>query len=129
MGNARELALRETARGSGVHAYSIRPGLVATQLTHGMTPEYARRMCSRPLCAAGHTRDGKCQAPCPMPEQAGACSPTYVAVTDLPPSQDGSLYFQCEVEAGPAWGNSEQQKVNQQRLYDMSLKWTGNVVT
>lgn len=121
--NARELALRESS--TGVRAYSIRPGLVDTPLTKKAMNWLAKWiLCRAPICAAGKTKDGKCARPCPMPEQAGACSPTFVAVTDLPQNQDGSLYFQCEIEAPPAWGNGTKQEQNQKALYDMSLKWT-----
>lgn len=124
--NSRELALREAARQSGVRAYSIRPGLVSTPLQSHVPDAYAKWLCAYPQCAAGRTKDGRCQTPCPMPASAGAASPTFVAVTDRPQDQDGSLYFQCVVEAAPAWGKDPQaQKTNQQELYEMSLKWTG----
>ncbi len=44
--NARELAKRETAQGSGVRAYSIRPGFVATPMTHPLPPATVKAWCS-----------------------------------------------------------------------------------
>jgi NAD(P)-dependent dehydrogenase (short-subunit alcohol dehydrogenase family) len=119
--NARELAVREAARGSKVRAYSIRPGLVDTPLERQNPDSWRKKLCSLPNCAAGF-RDGRCDTPCPMPQTAGAVSPTYVAVTDLPADQDGDLYWQCKPATAPVWENAE---TNQRKLYDMSLKWTG----
>lgn len=119
--NARELALREKARGSKVRAYAIRPGLVDTPLVERtMPPTQEKYLCSVPQCVNGW-RGHKCDT-CPMPASAGANSPTYVAVTDLPVEQDGDFYFMCKVTKPPAWTDVE---ANQAKLYDMSLHWTG----
>lgn len=124
--NARELAAREAARGSGMRAYAVRPGLVDTPLVRrGMPPPVQKRFCSWPICAAGR-RGLACDTPCPMPETAGGCSPTYVAVTALPADLDGELVWLCRKEAPPAWGDAKQ---NQAKLYDMSLRWIGSVST
>jgi len=121
--NSRELATREAARGSGVRAYAVRPGPVDTPLyERTMTPDTEKHLCSYPQCAAGRTRLGMCQTPCPMPAAAGASTPTFIAVTDG--LSERGMYFQCEVEEdGTTWGNAQEQ--NQKALYDMSLKWTG----
>merc|ERR1719401_516052 len=119
--NARELAARETARGSGVRAYAIRPGFVDTPLVRQtVPPETLKAWCSYPICVNGGCDDPT--IPCPMPETAGACSPTYVAVTELPVDQNGDFFFLCKKAPLPPWKNAEE---NQAKLYDMSLAWTG----
>lgn len=120
--NALELAARENALGSGVRAYAIRPGFVDTPLVRRtVDPATKKAWCSWPICVNGGC-GGSNPPPCPMPETAGACSPTYVAVTDLPQAQDGDFYFLCKKVAPPPWANP---KANQKKLYDMSLAWTG----
>lgn len=119
--NARELSVREAALGSKVRGYSIRPGLVDTPLVREHMPEWMQKeLCSKPICGAGF-RGQDCDTPCPMKPSAGANSPTYVAVTDLPEDQAGDLYWQCQPETPPAWSDAA---ANQAKLYDMSLGWT-----
>lgn len=121
--NALELAAREVARGSGMRAYAIRPGFVDTPLVRRtVPPATAKAWCSWPICANGGCWPLPNPPPCPMPETAGGCSPTYAAVTDLPQDQDGDFYFLCKKVTPPAWTNA---KENQAKLYDMSLACTG----
>lgn len=120
----RELAAREAARGSGVTAYSIRPGLVETPMTAGMTPAQMKQMCQyQPY------------SPCPIPAANGADSPTYLAAEpQLPAEANGDFLWMCEScakdqsigcpwTANPAWTpwTAEEQR----RLFDLSLQWVG----
>lgn len=119
--NARELARREVAAGSKVRAYAIRPGLVETPLQQRTMPKIMQDvLCSFPTCANGW-RGLRCDA-CPMSPSAGAVSPTYLAVTDIPADQDGDFYWQCQVAPPPEWADAD---TKQAKLYDMALKWTG----
>lgn len=118
--NARELSMREAASGSAVRGYSLEPGFVDTPLVRRTTsPETIKRYCSVPDCAAGWKDNHTCETPCPMPQTAGACTPTYVAVTRFSSDMDGAVFEQCNDIKPPPYALE-----NQKGLYGMSLSWT-----
>jgi len=113
--NGRELSMREAARGSSVRGYTARPGGVNTP-TSTIDPALARKLCAPPICYNGF--NGTSCAMCPMSEEAGASSPTFLAVSDLHIYEAGAEFFLCEPEEPPPWTSG-----NQQRLYNMSLQY------
>jgi len=110
---SRELTIREKAHGSNVRAFTIRPGFVDTPLVRATVPPATNASwCNGPF---------KSYKTCPMPASAGACSPTFISVTDMPEDQAGDFYYLCEVVAPPTWLLADKR---QTQLFDLSLKWT-----
>lgn len=108
--HARELTVREKARGSAVRAYPSRPGLVATPLANQDIPPMVQKL----MCLTLGYK------PCPIPAAAGADTPTYLSVAQLPESAEGEMFFFCDRVPPPAGWTA----ANQVELFDLSLNWT-----
>ena len=80
-----ELAVRNSK--SGITAFSLHPGLVATPMTAILSPETLLKWCS-------NGKGGE-RRPCPLSPEQGAATPVYVATAPVSTLQTGEYYDLC----------------------------------
>eukprot|EP01050_Picozoa_sp_SAG11_P011484 SAG11_NODE_1217_length_5498_cov_3.519444_5_plen_311_part_00 len=116
------LALRESAAGSPVRAYSLHPGMVETAMSQGrFTDTVCKAMCVLdmqrvvPKCKPGV---------CPLRPIQAAATPTFLATRPGADLMNGGYYFLCEpAKKGAALGWSWERDPAQ--LYEASRRWAG----
>jgi len=117
--HAAELDAREAAAGSGVRAFSLHPGFVATPMTEDIAPATAKAWCAPLPYKAGV---------CPIPVQAGAATQTFLA-SAMPAelaAGAGQYYVQCKPTPkatydGWTWGANASAAA----YFDASRGWLG----
>jgi NAD(P)-dependent dehydrogenase (short-subunit alcohol dehydrogenase family) len=104
--HAKELAIREKKAGSHVEAFSLEPGFVDTPMTRNLSPATHKRWCGL-------------SKPCPLSAPEGGSTPTFLALSAPPASEDGAYFSKCQVGNPKTWDISSQQQ-----LFDLSLAWS-----
>jgi len=120
-----DLAAREQAAGTGVTAFTVDPGYVNTTMAGQTSPFWTKLSCSD---------EGRKGAPCPVPADQGALTPTFLALAPGIESSTGQYYEWCEIaplnkcidslkdlKAGAVCAlSSEAEK---ETLWNLSAKW------
>lgn len=113
-----ELARRESAAGSGVTAFVLHPGAVATPMYNPLHQPGVPAWVPIMMCE-GHF-------PCPLTAAEGGATPAYIAAA--PDSelagQSGSYFTYCKKTSSVIDKRSD-AATYQAKLYDNTLKWTG----
>lgn len=107
--HAAQLARQE----SGVQAYSLRPGFVATPMTSNL-PFSTKQA----WCAPDPVQPGVC----PISADHGAATQTYLAVAPARQLVNGEFYSECRVTSQPQ-SEGWDWKVSPSQFFNVSLKW------
>merc|ERR1712159_628691 len=81
-----ELAAREAAAGTGVTAFTVDPGFVNTSMASQSSPFWNKLSCMD---------EGRKGAPCPVPANQGALTPTFLALAPSIEHTSGQYYEWC----------------------------------
>lgn len=110
-----DLARREAAAGSGVTAFSLHPGFVATGIP--ASPMWSKLACST---------DGREGAPCPTTPAMGALTPVFLALAPLDNLTSGAFYEWCYKSTLPDPMAGGKSKEWQEGLDKLTRKWLAN---
>jgi len=122
-----ELASRELTAATGVTAYTVDPGYVNTSMASQSSPFWTKLSCMD---------EGRKGAPCPVPANQGALTPTFLALAPDIESTSGQYYEWCE--SGPindcldsiqdlkSRSCALSSDADKQTLWDLSARWVSN---
>jgi retinol dehydrogenase-12 len=119
-----ELASRETAAGTGVTTFSVDPGYVNTTMATQTSKFWTKLSCAD---------EGRKGAPCPVPSNQGALTPTFLALAPDMTASSGKYFEWCaeaplthcidsvkDMMGGVCALSSESDK---QALWELSTEW------
>jgi len=120
-----ELASREKAAGTGVTTYSVDPGFVNTSMASQTSAFWTKLACED---------EGRTGAPCPVPSNQGALTPTFLALAPNVAAQSGQYFEWCapaplnrcidsvkDMMKGAACALSSE--ADKQQLWNISADW------
>lgn len=117
--HAAELDARELAAGSGVRAFSLHPGFVATPMTADIAPATAAAWCAPLPYKVGI---------CPIRADEGAATQTYLASADAAElmSAGGQYFVRCKPSRMATYGEWTWGKnASASAYYNASRAWLG----